>query len=126
MDPKRSEQWQAWLDSICKEYAISQGKTGRFEPSPDDAFKLAALQWWTHTIGRVLIEVYATDRRQYDRMAAILSDARDALRALDGRKKLVNDGDACSTDHDCPDGFFCDNGTCEPRGALPPTPTSSS
>jgi hypothetical protein len=59
-------------------------------------------------------------------MSAILSDARTALRALAGGKKLMADGDACSTDQDCPRGFYCDNGTCEPIGAQPPSPTSSS
>src|SRR5688572_17585181 len=74
MESKRSEQWQAWVKQVCEENAVT-GKTGRFEPSPDDAFKLAALQWWTHTIGRIAIEIYATDRRQFDRMSRILSDA---------------------------------------------------
>ena len=52
MDSKRSEQFQAWLDGICKEIKLEQERrTGRFQPEPDDAFKLAALQWWTHTLG---------------------------------------------------------------------------
>lgn len=117
MDSNRSTEWQAWLDSICKQRAVSPTRTGRFEPNPDDAFKLAALQWWTHTIGRVLIEVYATDRRQFDRMSLILGDAKAALRSLAGEKKLMADGDSCSIDTDCPRGFFCDQGTCEPLDA---------
>ena len=126
MESKRSAEWQAWLDKICSEYQVAEGKTGRFEPNPDDAFKLAALQWWLHDIGRILIEVYATDRRQFDRMSALLSDAAAAVRALAGHKKITADGDACSTDQDCPRGYFCDQGTCEPIGAVPPSPSSSS
>jgi hypothetical protein len=115
MESNRSRQWQAWFDSICGEYEVGPKKTGRFEPNPEDAFKLAALQWWTHTLGRTLIEVYATDRRQYDRMSKILSDAHTALRLLAGPQALtIAGGDACSTDQDCPKGFFCDEGTCEP------------
>jgi hypothetical protein len=45
MESNRSGQWQAWLQSICDEYKVATGKTGRFEPNADDAFKLAALQW---------------------------------------------------------------------------------
>jgi hypothetical protein len=123
MESQRSRQWKAWIDSICQEHQVSTKKSGRFEPNPDDAFKLAALQWWTHEIGRILIEVYATDRRQFDRMSMILSDSRAALRSLAGGKKLMADGDACSTDQDCPRGFFCDEGTCEPLDATGPSST---
>ena len=121
MDSKQSDQWQAWVDSVCRENAVSPDKTGRFEPNADDAFKLAALQWWTHEIGQVLIEIYATDRRQYDRIARIMSDASAALRSLAGAKKLMADGDACQTDQDCPRGYYCDEGTCEPIDATGPS-----
>jgi len=117
---KRSAEWQAWLDGICRQYAVSEGKTGRFEPNPDDAFKLAALQWWTHNIGKVLIEVYATDRRQYARIAGVMSDAVAALHALAGPQRVSADSTACSTDQDCPRGFFCADGTCEPLDATGP------
>src|SRR4030095_13283018 len=98
MESKRPEQWQAWVESICREYTVRPETTGRFEPNPSDAFKLAALQWWTHEIGRTLIEMYATDRRQFKRMSRIVSDAAAALRSLAGEKKLMSQRGGCSGD----------------------------
>jgi hypothetical protein len=54
-----------------------------------------------HTMGRIAIEVYATDRRQFERMSKILSDAAAALQSLDGKHSLLGGGgDACQTDQD--------------------------
>jgi hypothetical protein len=119
-----SSQWQAWFDEICRKHAIRPvSPTGKFQPDPNDAFKLAALQWWAFTIGQVAIETYATDRRQYARISKVLSDATVALRALagDNRPKAL-DAILCETTAECPDGWVCDAGTCEPEFA-PPSPS---
>ena len=123
MASRRSAEWRAWVESVCSEHNVGSRKDGgKFEPHADDAFKLAALQWWTHTIGKTLIEVYATDRRQYRRMSQIMGDATAALHSLVGDGLVGGEQIACQTDEDCPRGYYCRDGTCEPldAGEMPP------
>ena len=124
MATERSKEWQAWFDQICQDNPVRPSGTGKFEPEVTDAYKLAAIQWWTATITRAALELYATDRRQYDRMARVLLDATRALEALSGEKKLLRaDTVACQADPDCPPGWICDQGTCVPEdGFMPPLP----
>lgn len=126
MATERSRQWQAWFDEICQENKVSPAETGKFQPEAGDAFKLAAIQWWAANIARLAIELYATDRRQYDRMSRVFRDAAAALEALAGQKRAIRqDTIGCSSDPECPPGWYCDEGTCVPEdGLMPPTSPS--
>ena len=121
---ERSREWQAWFDEICQENPVSASGTGKFQPDPSDAFKLAAIQWWASNIARLAIELYATDRRQYNRMSRVFKDAAAALEGLAGEKRVkMSDLIGCQTDPECPPGWYCDEGTCVPEdGLLPPAP----
>jgi Cys-rich repeat protein len=85
----------------------------KWQPKGEDAFKLAALRWWALVIEQVAIEAYATDRKRFKDLSRILSTCRDQLKGLPGATQdpaFV----MCRTDLDCPDGFYCNEGTCEP------------
>ena len=75
---------------------------------PQDAINLAALRWYVCTIDRLCIEIYATNRRKYPKLAKLLKKQLNELKAL-GTSAKVEDDD------ECPPGFVkCDDGLCAP------------
>ena len=84
----------------------------KWQASPDDAISLAALQWFTHAIGQISIEVYATDRSKFKEMEAVLAQALRQLKALKGGKARAKSFDE---DNGCPEGYIkCRDGLCSP------------
>ena len=80
----------------------------RWEPSAEDGMSLAAFRWFANTIENVAIELYATDRRSYPEIEAVL---RDTLKEL----KSVRSSYAVSHEENgCPDGYVLCHGVCAP------------
>lgn len=80
-----------------------------WKPHAHDAIRLAALRWYALTIERLAIDIYATDPRKFEAMAAMLRRQTKELFDL-GR----GPGGALK-DNDCPDGYFlCKDGLCAP------------
>ena len=84
----------------------------KWQPSPEDAISLAALQWFTHAIGQISIEVYATDLTKFKEMETVLAEALRRLKGLKGGKaktRSFDEGDGC------PEGYIkCRDGLCSP------------
>lgn len=80
-----------------------------WKPQANDAIRLAALRWYAITIERLAIDIYATDRRKFEAMEAILKRETKALFDVgQGPGGALQDGD-------CPDGYFlCKDGLCAP------------
>jgi hypothetical protein len=78
-----------------------------WKPEPDDAIRLAALRWFALSLERLSIEIYATDKGQYE---AIEDLFRVTLKKL-GRLRHRIAAEA----GDCPNGYvLCDDGLCAP------------
>jgi hypothetical protein len=72
-----------------------------------DAISIAALHWYAITIEKVCIEIYATDRKRFKALEALLqSQVRDLYKFAKGVK-----GDE---DDECPEGYVMCNGLCAP------------
>jgi hypothetical protein len=77
-------------------------------PQSQDAINLAALRWYACTIERLCIEIYATNRKKYPKLAALLNKQVKELKALGVSAKIADD-DAC------PPGYvMCEDGLCAP------------
>jgi hypothetical protein len=74
---------------------------------PEDAIALAALRWYALTIDKLCIEIYATDRRKFMALEALLkSQVTDLLEFA----KDTTQGD----EDECPEGFVMCDGLCKP------------
>ena len=85
---------------------------GRFSstdwtPAPNNAIQLAALQWYSLTVGRLAIEIYATRPDRYAELTELLRKQVKELADFNKHAGEVADG--------CPDGYImCRDGLCSP------------
>ena len=78
-----------------------------WQAQPDDAIRLAALRWLAISIERLTIEIYATDKAQFEDMEDVLRKTLKRLGKLS--QEVVRD------EGDCPIGYeLCKDGLCAP------------
>jgi hypothetical protein len=81
-------------------------RTGnKWQGSNDDAIKLAALRWFALEIESNAIQIYATDRTQFDGLERLL---RECVQKMEQSKKNLGGGD------DCPPGYIWCRTECAP------------
>jgi hypothetical protein len=79
----------------------------KWQGTPDDAIKLAALRWFALNIESAAIEMYATDSSRYSEVEIVLKTCLAEVARL--RKTLVG------SEGDCPPGFvLCRDNVCSP------------
>ena len=81
--------------------------TGRWQGTPDDAIKLAAIRWYLCAIEIEAIQLYATDPSLYESIEEKMGDCIDELHGL--KKTLTGD------EGDCPPGYVMCGDECAPR-----------
>src|ERR1043165_5919889 len=81
----------------------------KWQPSGDDAIKLAALRWFALMIEAEAIQLYATNRVTYSSMEAVLRGTIAALHDVKDKAipPTVDPGE-------CPPGFFLCGNECAP------------
>jgi hypothetical protein len=77
-----------------------------WEPSPQDAMRLAALRWFANTIENFSIELYATDRTSFEAVETVLRETLRELKSLRAQFPL--------SANRCPDGYVLCHGVCSP------------
>ena len=86
----------------------SKARPQVWQAQPDDAIRLAALRWLAISIERLTIEIYATDKQQFQAMEDVLRKTVKRLRKI---SKAIDDRD----EEDCPIGYeLCKDGLCAP------------
>lgn len=83
------------------------GSTGRWQPGPDDAIKLAAIRWYLCAIEMEAIQLFATDPSQYEAIETKMSNCIDAIHGL--KKTIIGE------DGECPPGYVMCGDECAPR-----------
>ncbi|HEY7474803.1 MAG TPA: hypothetical protein VH679_07310 [Vicinamibacterales bacterium] len=84
----------------------------KWQTDPTDAAALAAFRWHANRLENLAISKYVTRRETFDNILAALSKAARELRTLNSASNEM-----CSIDADCPRGYHCNNGDCEPDEA---------
>jgi hypothetical protein len=86
---------------------MARRKIPRKATPPNDAINFAALHWYALTIERICIQLYVTDRSNFDVLKHTLTDT---LKALNVANKTI--ATPCG---DCQDGWeCCADGMCAP------------
>lgn len=81
----------------------------KWQPDPTDAAAFAAFRWHVNRLENIAISKYVTRRDKFEDILAVLSRTAKEL----GRLNSLS-GEMCSIDADCPRGYHCNNGDCEP------------
>jgi hypothetical protein len=93
---------------MAKRKKTSASSTGKWQPRPDDAIRLAALRWFALELERLSIEIYASNQAAYPQMESVLRQAMKSMGDVSRRVNLAADGE-------CPDGYvLCKDGICAP------------
>ena len=80
-------------------------KSRNWEHHDLNAVEIATFRWHANNLENEALALYVTDRTKFDRIWRVLRDASQALKALRG---------SCSSNEDCPDGWHCSGGECQP------------
>ena len=79
-----------------------------WQAEPDDAIRLAALRWFAISIERLSIEIYASDKQQYEPIEDLLRHTLKRMEKI-GKRADVRE------DEECPNGYvLCRDGLCAP------------
>lgn len=83
----------------------------RWRPHDLNAVELATFRWHANNLENAAINLYVTDRVKFMKICAVFAEAAKKMQALKG---------SCSENDDCPDGWHCSGGECQPDAAAIP------
>ncbi len=77
----------------------------RWQASTMNAVEFATFRWHANSLENKAISLYVTNREKFPQICQAFILAANRLRALTN---------SCSSNEDCPDGWHCSNGECQP------------
>lgn len=87
--------------------ATDQAKGPKWQATPDDAIRLAAIRWFSATIEATAIQMYATNPARFEELEGVM---RMCLGELGRLRNALADPNS-----DCPPGFvLCKDDVCAP------------
>jgi hypothetical protein len=78
-------------------------------PHPHNAVELATFRWHANNLENAAINLYVTDRAKFLKICAVFAEAAKKMKGLKG---------SCTDNDDCPDGWHCSGGECQPDAAV--------
>jgi hypothetical protein len=93
---------------------MADSQDRKWQPDPFDPAALAAFRWYVNELENLASMLYITDRNTYDEILTILKVARVALKSVKKNKLMSQQ---CDSSADCPRGYQCVDGQCEPDTA---------
>ena len=77
----------------------------KWTPHALNAVEFATIRWHANNLENVAIGLYVTERSKFLKICKVFQTASKSLQALRG---------SCESNDDCPDGWHCSNGECQP------------
>jgi hypothetical protein len=74
-------------------------------PNNLNAVELATFRWHANNLENEAISLYVTHREKFGDICQVFKTASESLRGLRG---------SCRENSDCPDGWHCSSGECQP------------
>lgn len=70
-----------------------------------NAVEFATFRWHANNLENEALSLYVTKRAKFAKICKVFQKASQDLRALRG---------SCTSNEDCPDGWHCSGGECQP------------
>lgn len=70
-----------------------------------NAVEMATFRWHANNLENEALRLYVTNREKFGRICKVFEKASKDLKALRG---------SCRENEDCPDGWHCSSGECQP------------